>query len=158
MTLLSMTSVQISEFYLLCGIVLSWATPVQNLSMIWPLIRELIVFFLFFVFLYFWTTKRSFSTVTSLSMTSLIMQNFFIFKLTPWWSNTVQNFAVIGSLTTKTEGGDAPPPNLNMSKNPVWLGPKMMFCTCAVDFPQLPEWISETFIQNHFQQCEETLR
>ena len=44
-----MTSWQSSEFYLVCGIVLSWGTPVQIFTMMWPLITELIEFVMSFV-------------------------------------------------------------------------------------------------------------
>ena len=47
--IITMTSVQVSEFYLVYKKVLSLATPVQNFTVIRPFITELLVFFMFFV-------------------------------------------------------------------------------------------------------------
>ena len=72
------------EFLLACGIILYWATPVQNFTMIWPLM-ELIEFFMFLFCVFLDKRQRS-------QYTDIInfMQFFFIFELTPSWFIPVQ--------------------------------------------------------------------
>ena len=80
--------------------------------------------FTVFRYVYFWTNDRSLSIMPPLSMRSLILWNFFIFKLTLCWSIAVQNFVVISSLIKP------PPHKPKYVKNSlVRLGLKMMFCT-----------------------------
>ena len=59
MTLLSMTLVQISEFYLVCGIVLSRATPCEKFQDDVTINKGINCIFPVFCFVYFWTNERS---------------------------------------------------------------------------------------------------
>ena len=85
----------------------------------------LITEFILFLFCVFLTNGRSLSVMTSLSMTSFILCTFFMLKLTLSCSIIVQNFPVIGSLRTRLEGGQVPPPPTKTYKKiPVRLGIK----------------------------------
>ena len=92
-----MASVQISEFYLACGIVLLWAIPVQNC-----IVLEI-------------GQRSQYNHVIDFT------QFLFIFELILQWHIPVQNFVVIGPLTTKIQGG-CPSRYINTSKTPVRLG------------------------------------